>query len=272
MQNMNAPRPLRSARSKAETLAWFLARPAMHKELFRRVVSLRVATTKSEADRNYARSEAQRWCETVSVDVEDACRAAGLPVPLVPVPSLYPEVWRSAESRAGEEAIHLGGPAQADFLHHLCRHRPMKTVVETGVAAGWSSLAILLALQERGSGELFSVDMPYPRRDNEHSVGCVVADDLRGRWHLFREPDRDALPKILRQRRPVDLVHHDSDKTYKGRMFVYGKAWEALMPSGLLMSDDVEDNAAFRDFANSVGRPPTVFAKSPGNYAGFIIR
>ena len=43
-------------------------------------------------------------------------------------------------------------------------------LLETGVALGWSSLAILLALESVGHGELVSIDMPYPGMNNDAYV------------------------------------------------------------------------------------------------------
>ncbi len=40
--------------------------------------------------------------------------------------------------------------------------------------------------------------------------------------------------------------------------------------NGLLLSDDIEDNLAFRDFAVRAGREPLVLAKAADNFAGLL--
>jgi predicted O-methyltransferase YrrM len=143
-------------------------------------------------------------------------------------------------------------------------------MVETGVASGWSTLAVLLAMRENGRGRLYSSDMPYAKLNNEDFVGTVVPPALRDRWTLTRKPDRDALPELFAKIGSVDVIHHDSDKSYEGRMFVYEAGWAKLREGGLLLSDDIEDNLAFRDFAVRAGREPLVLAKAADNFAGLL--
>ena len=158
--------------------------------------------------------------------------------------------------------VMMGGPGNLDLLYHLALQEGVENVVETGVAFGWSSLAILLGLGSEG--QLFSTDMPYVRRGNEDYVGCVVPEDLRGAWTLIRLADHQALPRALDDLGTIDLCHYDSDKTYVGRMWAYGLLWEALEPGGFFVSDDIGDNDAFRVFAESVAAEPIVV--EPGRY------
>ena len=65
----------------------------------------------------------------------------------------------------------MGGSGHIHLLYDCVRLINAHNVIETGVAYGWSSLAILKALSENNSGRLFSVDMPYPRKKNELDVG-----------------------------------------------------------------------------------------------------
>jgi len=106
-------------------------------------------------------------------------------------------------------------------------------------------LAILLALD--GEGRLVSTDMPYVDRRSAHHVGRAVPDELRSTWTLLRGPDRRLLPRLLRGEQ-LDLVHYDSDKSYEGRMWAYPRLWRHVSDDGVLISDDIGDNAAFVDF------------------------
>ena len=262
---------LGAAKSKLETLAWFAARPSMYRELGRRILAVRVRTQRTlEVDRQ-ARAEGGRWCAAEASTLQALLAELGLgPMPR-PLAEEEPELWRAAQ--AAFEACHgsMGGPAHLELLRHLVASRRPARVIETGVAAGWSSLAVLSTMERAGVGHLTSVDMPYPKRKNEDLVGCVVPARLRHRWTLVRLPDRDALPQVLKGG-PIGLAHYDSDKSEQGRTFAYEQLWGALEPGGILFSDDVEDNLAFRDFARRVGKKPWVIEKDAGNFAGLLVR
>ncbi len=138
------------------------------------------------------------------------------------------------------------------------------------MAYGWSSLAVLAALEANGKGRLASVDMPYPKLNNEAWVGVAVPQRLRSRWTLVREPDRWGLKKALRHLGgSIDLCHYDSDKSYDGREYGYALMWRALRSGGLFISDDIQDNLAFRDFVAGLGAPMAV-TEYQGKYVGIV--
>lgn len=260
-----------SARSKLETLAWFVARPAMYRELGRRIRSGRFITARSQLVERQQRADATAWCSGAAVPCSGALASLGLPSNVRSVADDFPEVWAEAERIFRSAGADMGGAAYVDLLYHVTRELRPDHVIETGVASGWSSLAILLALEATTGGQLISIDMPYPKRGNEAAVGCVVPDRLRSRWSLVRLPDRDGLPPAL-ARGAIALAHYDSDKTYEGRMFAYPLLWRALRPGGLLISDDINDNLAFRDFANQAGVRPQVVERPTGGFSGLIRR
>jgi len=72
---------------------------------------------------------------------------------------------------------------------------------------------------------------------------------MRTNWELMREPDRRGLEKaIARFGGRIDLCHYDSDKSYWGRTYAYPLLWRALVPGGVFISDDIQDNMAFAEF------------------------
>ncbi len=87
--------------------------------------------------------------------------------------------------------------------------------MKPGVAAGWSSCAILEALEVNGSdGRLFSSDFPYIRqRDSAAEIGTLVPAKFRERWRLAVDGDRVNLPRFLDEIKTIDLFHYDSDKS-----------------------------------------------------------
>ena len=69
------------------------------------------------------------------------------------------------------------------------------TMVETGVARGYTSAAALGAMEEVGHGRLLSIDLPSMRRDGvpDGEIGSAVPDAVRKRWTLRLGPSRRLL-------------------------------------------------------------------------------
>lgn len=164
----------------------------------------------------------------------------------------------------------MGGPGDLNLLFDAVRLSGAERVVETGVAYGWSSLAILAALDGRRNAALVSVDMAYPKYGNEAFVGVVVPDRLRGPWILLRKPDRRGLDRaIARLGGTTDLCHSDSDKSWWGRHYAFPRLYRALKPGGVFISDDIQDNLYFAEFVQA---KPCAFAVTEfeGKYVGVL--
>ncbi len=193
----------------------------------------------------------------------------------------HPELWREARAAAAEIAregnaalarlgLPMGGAADTALLYFLVRLREPAVVVETGVAAGFSSHAILLALERNGRGELWSSDFPYVRLpDPARAVGCAVPERLRSRWHLYLRGDVRNLRRIVRETGPIDLFHYDSDKSYIGRSRALRIVEPHLRTGAAVVFDDVQDNAFFLDLVRTRGGPARVFSHA-NKYVGLI--
>ena len=148
-----------------------------------------------------------------------------------------------------------------------------KRILETGVAYGWSSYAILAALRENKiNGRLISIDMPYPSTSNNEYVGIVVPTELRKHWRLIRLPDRPGIKKAIKLNNGTfDFIHYDSDKSKSGRKYAYKLLWDSLGKGGVFISDDIEDNL---EFANFVERKETIYyvIRYENKYIGIIIK
>lgn len=178
----------------------------------------------------------------------------------------------SADARAkiAQMNVVLGGGGAYPLLYFLVRLRRPQTVIETGVAAGYSSLSLLSALARNGSGRLYSSDFPYFRLDNpEQYVGCLVPEDLKHSWTLLLKGDRSNLPEILRASGPVDFFHYDSDKSTLGRAFAMGAVEPHLKEDALVLMDDIQDNWFFRDYVERAKRPFRIF-EFDGKYVGAV--
>lgn len=257
---------------KIKTLGWFLARPGLYPELARRIRSRRFTNAERQRQAQQERAEGREWAEAHESTAGALLETLGLPAELESPAVLDPQDWAAAVEADARCASGMGGPAHVDLLFTLARGTKVTRAIETGVARGWSSLAILLALRS-SDGRLVSIDMPYPKLGAEDQVGLVVGEGLRRRWRLIRRADRDGLLPALAELGTVDLAHHDSDKSVEGRLFVYRTVWTHIRPGGILLSDDIEDNLAFRDFASSVDRRPWVIRKSDGRgFVGVLVK
>ena len=188
-----------------------------------------------------------------------------------PVRDAFPDEIEEAERAVEACPFKLGGPGNMDLLFAIAERLGAERVVETGVANGWSSLALLLSLQHRSSAKLVSVDLPYLQHQNDDWIGTAVPARLRTRWEVLKMPDRRGIPKALELLGTIDLAHYDSDKSYGGRRWAYPRLWDALRPGGVLISDDIGDNLAFADFANDTGARCLVIADGE-KYQGVLVK
>jgi predicted O-methyltransferase YrrM len=230
------------------TLIWFAGRPRYWDHGARLV--LRKAFDRRDGPE--ARRAAEAWAAERVQPIEAILATLGLVDDTTSIPRMSADLRREGERRAASSPVEMGGAADLDLLHALVKLSGARRVIETGVAFGWSSLAILAALDGREDAVLASVDMPYPRRNNDDFVGIVVPERLRSRWTLIRAPDRTGIkPALARLGGAIDLAHYDSDKSWQGRHFAYTILWEALVPGGIFVSDDIQDNLVFRDFVHA---------------------
>lgn len=245
--------------TRLELLQFFITRPALYPELWRRTSVMMKGRSAQEQQKENSRTEATEWCAARTVSTEEAVlRITGRPMQSVERGSA--DVIAAARLEQQRCPVPMGGAGNLDLIFSLAEHLQAERVVETGVAYGWSSLAILLSLRHRPGARLASIDMPYPERNNDRYVGCVVPQDLRSQWTLIRRADRQGLPMARKALSWWDMCHYDSDKGYAGRMWAYPLLWEHLRPGGIFISDDVDDNLGFTDFSGSVGVEPVIIA------------
>ena len=246
-----------------KTAGWLMRRPnrwAHARELVAREF-------RTDRDSVAERAKAQAWAAERAVPVANALEAIGLAEPSAAIPSFPDELVCEGKRRA-ERACPMGGPGDLALIYAATMLSGALRMIETGVAYGWSSLAILAALDGREGARLVSVDRPYMVVDNEPWVGVVVPERLRSNWDIIREPDRRGLEKaIARMNGRIDLCHYDSDKSYWGRQYAYPLLWDALSPGGVFISDDIQDNMAFAEFVSARGLAFAV-TESEGKYVG----
>jgi predicted O-methyltransferase YrrM len=247
-----------------KTLLWFLQKPRFWGELAREV-------RYSVFGRGYyGRSEAARKCRTVALTPDELLLRWGFARETRFSVSNNELISRSA-NRALARGFSVSGGANLDVLYAAVVRSNARSVLETGVAAGWSTLAILSWLISQPEGKLISVDRPYPGTASNEYVGAVLPEAFAksASWKLLILPDRVGIPRALRALGTVDLVHYDSDKTPEGRRFAYPLLYGALRPGGIFVSDDVGDNMAFWEFVDS-NELDALIVDSGDKYVGLV--
>lgn len=249
-----------------KTFLAYISRPQLYPELGRKIY--KNIFNRKAAFRGKEKSE--EWCISAAISQEKAISDILGFVDYQPIKLKFPEALNFAVESEKSCPVKMGGAGALDLIYYLNEYVNSTNAVETGVAYGWSSLAVLLSLKQR-NGILYSSDMPYLGKENDQYVGCVVPEDLKNNWKLFRFADRESLPKIYKTQQIFDFVHYDSDKSYNGRMWAYPVLYKNLRKGGVLMSDDISDNAAFMDYCAQNNFKPTV-VEFDNKFAGFIFK
>ena len=192
------------------------------------------------------RHKAHEWAAAKAVPYNDALKKLNLDGDLI---GLDNDTIIEAHKLEAKSSVRMGGSGHIHLLYDCVRLLKAQKVIETGVAYGWSSLAILKALHQSSNGKLYSVDMPYPRKKNENDVGIVVPEYLKKNWILIRKPDNPGIFNALSiSGGQIDLCHYDSDKSWWGRHYAYPILWKSLKSGGLFISDDIQDNLYFAEY------------------------
>jgi predicted O-methyltransferase YrrM len=138
------------------------------------------------------------------------------------------------------------GAIDCATLYGLTRWlRPM-VLVESGGFIGMSSAFILKALadEDLAISKLYSIELSENCEQGAlipkelRSLGGFVP--MRGRIEDFLKGDQ--LP------RSIDMFLHDSSHSYQHMLWEFRQFWRRLRDGGLLVSHDVQMNAAFPEF------------------------
>lgn len=168
--------------------------------------------------------------------------------------------------------VDLGGGGSVELLYFWTRIIKPVCILETGVAAGWSSYSFLLAIQKNHVGELLSSDLPYFRiKDPEKYIGILVPAELRNsHWRLGIQGDDLNLPTLLASAPEIQIVHYDSDKRKIGRKSFLSKIECFLAEDSLVIMDDIQNNFAFKEYVEN-GKKCFVIIESEDKYVGVAL-
>lgn len=179
-------------------------------------------------------------------------------------------IQESAANKLSKLNMSLGGGGNYILLYFLIRKFKLLNIVETGVAAGWTSLAILKAIKKNGKGFLYSSDFPYFRLKNpEKYIGYLAKNEgNEDNWFLDIRGDEVALPKIVKLLdKNIDLFHYDSDKSYSGRVKALKILNSKIDSNTIIIFDDIQNNLHFKDFVEKNKKDFRVY-EFEGKYIG----
>jgi hypothetical protein len=193
-------------------------------------------------------------------------------------PNLWEETKQVSENLANHSEqifqkldVDLGGGGFYPFLYFITRYTQPNIIVETGVAAGFSSSAFLTAIDSNGKGTLYSSDFPYFRLPSpEKYIGIVVEKSFKKYWHLYIDGDEINLPKILNKIDKIDIFHYDSDKSYSGRKMAMSLIKNKLSDQGIILMDDIQDNCFFYDYIQEYNPSHWCVFEFKGKYIGMV--
>jgi predicted O-methyltransferase YrrM len=138
------------------------------------------------------------------------------------------------------------GALDCATLYGLTRWLCPTVIVESGGFIGMSSAFILKALADEklATSKLYSIEL-----SEDCEQGALIPEELRssdgfvpmrGRIEDFLKGDQ--LP------RSIDMFLHDSSHSYQHMLWEFRQFWPRLRDCGLLVSHDVQMNAAFPEF------------------------
>jgi len=230
-----------------KSFLWFLFKgPKYYSTLFALILTKIKPTKDSDSHIRIA----TKWCEERASSIGDCLEKIGITFD-EESPLLEPfsdEYTARITKVINDSNSDFGGPGYTNLIYTICEKLNITNAIETGVAYGWSSAAILKSLVKK-NGTLISIDMPMLKQTDYDLIGIAVEEDLQKSWELRREPDRFGLPRAIKSiGKKLELVHYDSDKSYYGRKWSQEKIWRNLKSGGIFISDDIEDNTAFQEF------------------------
>lgn len=181
------------------------------------------------------------------------------------------KIKHEAKKKLKKISYDLGGGGFYPLLYFLVRLNKPNVILETGVAAGYSSYAILKGIEKNIKGRLYSSDFPYFRIPNpEKYIGIIVPEKLKKCWELFIDGDSINLPVISKKIKKIDIFHYDSDKSYNGRKNALNLLKNNIDSSTILIMDDIQDNSFFYDYIIKSSPKKWYIFKFEGKYIGYI--
>ena len=154
------------------------------------------------------------------------------------------EMIRRRDSFGGEGVM---GAIDCATVYGLTRWLRPAAIVESGGYIGMSSAFILKALADEKleTAKLYSIEL-----SQDCDQGALIPGELRSASAGF-VPMRGKVEDFLRRDQlpsSIDMFLHDSSHSYRHMLWEFRQFWPRLRNGGLLVSHDVQMNAAFPEF------------------------
>jgi len=138
------------------------------------------------------------------------------------------------------------GALDCATLYALTRWLRPAVVVESGGFIGMSSAFILKALADEklANSKLYSIEL-----SEDCEQGALIPEELRSSGGFV--PMRGRIEDFLKGDQlptSIDMFLHDSSHSYQHMLWEFRQFWPRLRDGGLLVSHDVQMNAAFPEF------------------------
>src|SRR5213080_348397 len=153
------------------------------------------------------------------------------------------EMIRRRDTHGSEGVM---GALDCATLYGLTRWLRPAVVVESGGFIGMSSAFILKALADEklATSKLYSVEL-----SEDCQQGALIPEELRSSGGFV--PMRGRIEDFLKGDqlpRSIDMFLHHSSHSYQHMLWEFRQFWPRLRDGGLLVSHDVQMNAAFPEF------------------------
>src|SRR5436190_10081112 len=139
------------------------------------------------------------------------------------------------------------GALDCATLYGLTRWLRPALVVESGGFIGMSSAFILKAFADDNltAAKLYSIEL-----SEDCEQGALIPDELRSAAGGFVPMHGKVEDFLKRDQLPgsIDMFLHDSSHSYRHMRWEFRQFWPRLRDGGLLVSHDVQMNAAFPEF------------------------
>lgn len=159
--------------------------------------------------------------------------------------------WVVSLSEEGEHAGRKGpievrygpSPEMMKCVYIITRLIQPEIVIDSGVAKGFTSTAILDALERNGKGQLISIELPSLYRGYRDQVGEMIPQRLRHRWQLKFGPSALILPRLLRDSGPVQFFVYDSAASYENQKNDFRIMLSGMPAGGIIIANQVMTDA-----------------------------
>lgn len=131
---------------KIKTVPWYIKRPRLYPELLRKIKKDIIPVKKRDSANE--RTLAEAWCAEHAISEKEAIFRITENKTFSSIEVEYSEIFVQAKQAAQSCPVEMGSQGALDLLYRLLEYISAKKVVETGVAYGWSSLAILLSISK----------------------------------------------------------------------------------------------------------------------------